>query len=96
MTRAWRQRKLKCISIFFGFGRLIFLPARREGNSVGEKMEAKVSRVITLKSEIDFYDLIEKRLEQQGFEVLETLTPQIERKPKESLAHRFVSRFTYE
>jgi len=87
---------IKLVSIFLGFGRLIFLPAKCEGNSVGEIMEAKVSRVITLKSEIDFYDLIEKRLEQQGFEVLETLTPQIERKPKESIAHRFDNRFTSE
>ncbi len=91
-----RQGMINLVSIFFGFGRLTFLPERGEGNSEGEKMEAKVNRVITLKSEIDFFDLIEKRLEQQGFEVLETLTPQSERKPKESLAHRFVSRFGYE
>lgn len=81
--------------MFFEFGRLIFLLVRREGNSIGEKMEAKVKDAITLKSEIDFFDLIEKRLEQQGFEVLETLTSQRVRKPKESLAHKFVSRFAY-
>jgi len=71
------------------------LPERREENSIGEKMEAKVRDAITLKSEIDFFDLIEKRLEQQGFEVLETLTLQSERKTKESLAQKFVSRFAY-
>ncbi len=62
---------------------------------MGEKMEAKVRDAIILKNEIDFFDLIEKRLEQQGFEVLETLTSQRVRKTKESLVQKFFSRFAY-
>lgn len=79
--------------MFFGFERLILLPERHEENSTGEKMEAKVRDAITLKNEIDFFDLIEKRLEQQGFEVLETLTSRRMKKTKESLIQKFVSRF---
>ena len=38
-----------------------------------EKMEAKDQRMINLKDEIDFFILIERKLAQNGFEVLETL-----------------------
>ncbi len=47
-------------------------------------MEAKVREVITLKNEGEFFDLIEKKMREQGFEVLETLSPKEEKKPKEA------------
>jgi hypothetical protein len=39
------------------------------------KMEAKVQNMIWVTDELDFFTLIEKKLEKQGFEVLETLPP---------------------
>ena len=47
-------------------------------------MEAKVREVITLKNECEFFDLIEKKMKEQGFEVLETLTSKAEKKPNEA------------
>lgn len=51
-------------------------------------MEAKARETITLKKESEFFDLIEKKMEEQGFEVLETLTTKMENKPsKKSRSH---------
>lgn len=36
-------------------------------------MEAKDQNMIWMKDEMDFFTLIERRLEEQGFEVIETL-----------------------
>ena len=44
-------------------------------NELEEIMEAKGLDVIKMKNEMDFFSLIERKLEQQGFEVLETLPP---------------------
>ena len=38
-------------------------------------MEAKVQNMIQMTDEMDFFSLIERKLEEQGFEVLETLPP---------------------
>ena len=38
-------------------------------------MEAKDQNMIWMTDEMDFFSLIEKKLEEQGFEVLETLPP---------------------
>ena len=38
-----------------------------------EKMEAKDQDMIELKDEMEFFILIEKKLEQKGFKVLETM-----------------------
>ena len=38
-------------------------------------MEAKDQNMIWMKDEINFFTLIERKLEKQGFEVLETLPP---------------------
>lgn len=38
-------------------------------------MEAKVHHMIRMTDERFFFDLIEKKMEEQGFEVLETLSP---------------------
>lgn len=38
-------------------------------------MEAKDQNMIWMKNEMDFFTLIERKLEKQGFEVLETLPP---------------------
>jgi len=38
-------------------------------------MEAKDQNMIWMNDEMDFFTLIEKKLEEQGFEVLETLPP---------------------
>jgi hypothetical protein len=40
-----------------------------------EKLEAEDQSIIKMKDEMDFFTLIENKLEQQGFEVLETLPP---------------------
>jgi hypothetical protein len=69
-------------SIFQGFGRLILLPAKRGANAMEKRMEAKVWELVTLKSECEFFDLIEKKMKEQGFEVLETLKPKEEEKPR--------------
>jgi hypothetical protein len=45
-------------------------------------MEAKVRELITLKNEGEFFDLIENKMKEQGFEVLETLPRKTEKKPK--------------
>lgn len=45
-------------------------------------MQAKVRELITLKDECEFFDLIEKKMKEQGFEVLETLPPKAEKKPE--------------
>jgi hypothetical protein len=37
--------------------------------------EAKESRILTVKDENIFFSLIEERLEQQGFELLDTFPP---------------------
>lgn len=47
-----------------------------------KRMEAKVRELVTLKSECEFFDLIEKKMKEQGFEVLETLKPKEEEKPR--------------
>jgi hypothetical protein len=38
-----------------------------------DKMEAKGQDIIKTKNEMHFFELIEKKMVQQGFEVLETL-----------------------
>jgi hypothetical protein len=76
-----------------GLGRLIFLPAKHQESAAEERMEAKVRELITLKNECEFFDLIEKKMKEQGFEVLETLALKAEKKPNEasqSHAVRFV------
>jgi hypothetical protein len=39
------------------------------------EMEAKVQDMVMMTDEMDFFSLIERRLEEEGFEVLETLPP---------------------
>jgi hypothetical protein len=62
-----------------------------------EKMEAKGQGVIKMKDEMDFFSLIEKKLEQQGFEVLETLPPDQNSRnnSKTIITYRSTSRFGY-
>jgi hypothetical protein len=56
-------------------------------------MEAKGQETIKTRNEMHFFELIEKRMVQQGFEVLETLD--LDRNcaahSKEMLAHRLTS-----
>ena len=47
-------------------------------------MEAKDQNTIWMKDEMDFFALIEKKLEEQGFEVLETFLP--DRLPSDSMS----------
>jgi hypothetical protein len=58
-----------------------------------DKMEAKGQDTIKTRNEMHFFELIEKRMLQQGFEVLETLD--LDRDyaahPKEMLAHRLTN-----
>lgn len=60
-------------------------------------MEAKVQNMIRMKDEMDFFSLIERRLEKEGFEVLETLPP--DRKSgnnaEPDYTYRPRSRYTY-
>lgn len=58
--------------------------------------------MIKMKDEMDFFSLIERKLEEQGFEVLETLPPDrlsLDRtsrnRLKSNFAHRSSSRFAY-
>jgi hypothetical protein len=54
-----------------------------------DKMEAKGQRPIKTESELRFFELIEKRMAQQGFEVLETVCSDRKRaaQSKQMLAH---------
>jgi hypothetical protein len=63
--------------------------ARRE---LEEKMEAKDQDTIELKDEMEFFILIEKRLEQKGFKVLETVPHSAEDLPAASIAELHGSR----
>jgi len=70
-------------------------------------MEANGQKMIKIKDEIDFFALIERKLEQQGFEVLETLPPDrlssdrlssgrtSMNRLKSNFAYRSTSRFAY-
>jgi hypothetical protein len=62
-----------------------------------EKMEAKGQEVIKMKDEINFFSLIERKLKQQGFEVLETLPPDQNSRnnSKTVITHRSTSRIAY-
>jgi hypothetical protein len=52
-------------------------------------MEADNQNMIKMKDEMDFFTLIERKMEQQGFEVLETLPPD------RNSRNRLISNFTY-
>ncbi|UCE40458.1 MAG: hypothetical protein JSV17_13500 [Candidatus Aminicenantes bacterium] len=60
-------------------------------------MEAKVQNMIRMTDEMDFFTLIERKLEEQGFEVLETLPPdRLEGSTlKLNFANRATGRVTY-
>lgn len=45
------------------------------GFALKEYMEKKGSKILKVRDEKEFYSLIEERLEEQGFEVLETSPP---------------------
>jgi hypothetical protein len=66
-------------------------------NELEEKMEAKDQNMIKMKDEMDFFILIERKLEQEGFRVLETLPPDRNRKDKSEsfFTTRSTSRFAY-
>ena len=52
-------------------------------------MEADNQNMISMKDEMDFFILIERKLEHQGFEVIETLPPD------RNSRNRLISNFTY-
>lgn len=58
-------------------------------------MEAKDQNVIKMKDEMDFFTMIEKKLEQQGFEVLETFPPggNTRNRSRSVFAYRSTKRF---
>jgi hypothetical protein len=58
-----------------------------------DKMEAKGQDIIKTRNEMYFFELIEKRMVQQGFEVLETLDLDRDHgvHSKETLAHGLIS-----
>lgn len=60
-------------------------------------MEANDQNMIKMKDEMDFFTLIERKLEQQGFEVLETLPPDrnSRNRLKSNFTYRSKSRFAY-
>jgi hypothetical protein len=60
-------------------------------------MEAKDQSMIKMKDEMDFFTLIERKLEQEGFKVLETLPPQKNHrnKSKSVFTYRSTRRFAY-
>lgn len=73
----------------------MFLPAKRGGKAMDEIRETKASECRTLKSECEFFDLIEKKMKEQGFEVLETSNLQREKKSIDALALRYFDRFAF-
>ena len=60
-------------------------------------MEAKQQNAIMMKDEMDFFAMIERKLEQQGFEVLETLPPDRNtgNRSKPVFAYKSFKRFAY-
>ena len=60
-------------------------------------MEAKEQNEIMMKDEMDFFAMIERKLEQQGFEVLETLPPdrKTRKRSKPVFAYKSFKRFAY-
>jgi len=62
-----------------------------------EKMVAKDQSMIRMKDEMDFFTLIERKLEEEGFRVLETLPPDGNTKNKSDplFTARSSSRFNY-
>ena len=56
-----------------------------------ETMEAEGQRFLKTKDERDFFTLIEKKLEQQGFKVLETLPPDCNGRKRSNTAFSFRS-----
>jgi hypothetical protein len=62
-----------------------------------EKMEVKDQSMIKIKDEMDFFTLIERKLELEGFKVLETIPPDrnSRNKPESVLTYRSTSRFAY-
>jgi hypothetical protein len=66
--------------------RLIFLPARRGANAMEKRKEAKVQELVTLKSEYEFFDLIERKMKERGFEVLETMNSKEEKRRFSTIA----------
>jgi hypothetical protein len=70
----------------------VFAPKELE-----ENMEAKDQNIITMKNEVDFFILIERKLEKQGFEVVETLPPDKHGRNarKAVFVDRSTSRFAY-
>ena len=58
-------------------------------------MEAKDHSMIKMKDEMDFFSLIERKLEREGFKVLETLPPQrnLSKKCKSVFTYRSMKRF---
>lgn len=82
-----------CVSIFDEPRRLKFSLFK----SWRINMEAKVQNMIRMKDEMDFFSLIESKLEKQGFEVLETLPPDRNtgNNAKADYIYRPRSRYTY-
>ena len=62
-----------------------------------EKMEAKDQNIKRIKDERHFFTLIERKLERQGFEVIETLPPNKNTRNniKNIFVHGFSDRLTY-
>ncbi len=60
-------------------------------------MEVEDQNLLTMKDERDFFALIEKKLEQQGYQVLETLPPEgrEHRKPPADYPFRPVGHIVY-
>lgn len=51
------------------------MPCLDGGEVSMRQHETKESKILTVKDEHSFFSLIEERLEQQGFELLDTYTP---------------------
>jgi len=76
-------------SIFYSVRRLISLLT----GSVEDNMDAKGQDTIKAKSEMQFFELIDKRMAQQGFEVLETVCSDRNSttKSEQRLAHKWTN-----
>jgi hypothetical protein len=83
-SKGIRQRILQLvflndISIFnlFYFRATKALPCLDGGEILMKQPETKEPKILTVKDEHIFFSLIEERMEQQGFELLDTFTPSV-------------------
>jgi hypothetical protein len=75
MLYAYSPRGMGACSIFFEIERLKICFVWNGDHISMRQIKTEESKVLTFSDEHAFFTLIEERLEQQGFELLDTLSP---------------------